>query len=43
MKWAGGARRREGVHMGHTFEEVRTGTPANHYEATPEAIMPQAA
>ena len=29
MKWAGGAGRHEGVHMVHTFEEVRTRTPAN--------------
>ena len=29
--------------MVHTFEEVRTRTPANPYEATPEAITPQAA
>ena len=43
MKLAGGAGRREGVHMVHTFEEVRTRTPANPYEAAPESIMPQAA
>ena len=43
MKWAGGAGRREGVHMVHTFEEVRTCTPADPNEAAPEAIMPQAA
>ena len=43
MKWAGGAGRHEGVHMVHTFEEVRTRTPANPNEAAPEAIMPQAA
>ena len=43
MKWAGGAGRREGVHMVHTFEEVRTRTPADPNEAAPEAIMPQAA
>ena len=43
MKWAGGAGRREGVHMVHTFEEVRTRTPADRNEATPEAIMPRAA
>ena len=43
MKWAGGAGRREGVHMVHTFEEVCNCTPANPYGATPEAIMPQAA
>ena len=29
--------------MVHTFEEVRTRTPANPNEDTPEAIMPQAA
>ena len=29
--------------MVHTFEEVRTRTPANPNEAAPEAIMPQAA
>ena len=43
MKWDGGAGRREGVHMVHTFEEVRTRTPADPNEAAPEAIMPQAA
>ena len=43
MKWAGGAGRREGVHMVHTFEEVRTRTPADPKEAAPEATMPQAA
>ena len=43
MKLAGGAGRHEGVHMVHTFEEVRTRTPANSNEAAPEAIMPQAA
>ena len=43
MKWAGGAGRYEGVHMVHTFEQVRTRTPANASEAAPEAIMPQAA
>ena len=43
MKWAGGAGRREGVHMVQTFEEVRTRTPADPNEAAPEAIMPQAA
>ena len=42
MKWAGGAGRREGVHRVHTFEEVRTRTPADPNEAAPEAIMPQA-
>ena len=40
MKWAGGVGRREGVHMVHTFEEIRTRTTANPYEAAPEAIMP---
>ena len=43
MKWAGGAGRREGVHMVHTFEEVCTRPPADPNEAAPEAIMPQAA
>ena len=43
MKWAGGAGRREGVHMVHTFEEVRTRTPADPNEAATQAIMPQAA
>ena len=43
MKWAGGVGRREGVQMQHTFEEVRTHTPADPNEAAPEAIMPQAA
>ena len=43
MKWAGGAERREGVHMVHTFEEVRTRTAANPNEAAPEVIMPEAA
>ena len=43
MKWAGGAGRREGVHMVHTFQEERTRTPADPNEAAPEAIMPQAA
>ena len=43
MKWAGGVGRREGVHMVHTFEEVRTRTPTDPTEAAPEAIMPQAA
>ena len=43
MKWAGGAGRREGVHMVHTFGEVRTRTPANPYEPALEDIMPQAA
>ena len=43
MKWAGGAKRREDVHMVHTFEEMRTRTPADPKEAALEAIMPQAA
>ena len=43
VKWAGGAGRQEGVHMVHTFEEIRTRTPADPNEAAPEAIMPQAA
>ena len=43
MKWAGGAGRHEGVHMVHTFKEVRTRTLANPNEAASEAIMPQAA
>ena len=43
MKWAAGAGRREGVHMLHTLEEVRTRTPADPNEAAPEAIMRQAA
>ena len=43
MKWAGGAGRHDGVHMVHTFEKVRTRTPANPNEAAPEASMPQAA
>ena len=43
MKWAGGAGRREGVHIVHTVEELRTRTPADPNEAAPEAIMPQAA
>ena len=43
MKWAGGAERHDEVHMVHTFEEVRTHTPANPYEAALEASMPQAA
>ena len=43
MKWAGGAKRREGVHMVHTFEEMRSRTPADPNEAALEAIMPQAA
>ena len=43
MKWAGGAGRQDGVHMVHTFEEMRTCTPADPNEAAPEAIMPQEA
>ena len=43
MKRAGGAGRRKGVHMVHTFGEVRTRTPADPKEAAPEAIMPQTA
>ena len=43
MKWAGGAGRHDGVHMVHTFEEVRTRTPADLNEAPSEAIMPQVA
>ena len=43
MKWAGRAGRREGVHMVHTSEEIRTRTPANPKKAAPEAAMPQAA
>ena len=43
MKWAGGAGRQEGVQMVHTFEEIRTRTPANPNEDAPEAIMSQAA
>ena len=43
MKWAGGVGRQDGVHMVHTFEEMRTHTPADPNEAAPEAIMPQAA
>ena len=29
--------------MVHSFEEICTRSPANPYEAAPEAIMPQAA
>ena len=36
VKWAGGAGRREGVHMVHTFEEVRTPTPAEPNKAAPD-------
>ena len=43
MKCAGGAGRQDGVHMVHTFEEMRTRNPADTNKAAPEAIMPQAA
>ena len=43
MKWAGGAGSQDGVHMLHTFEEMRTRTPVDPNKAAPEAIMPQAA
>ena len=43
MKWAGGPGRQDGVHMVHSFEEMRTCTPADPDKAAPEAIMPQAA
>ena len=43
MEWAGGAGRREGVHMVHTFEEICDRTPVNPNEAAPEAIMPHTA
>ena len=43
VRWAGGAGRQDGVHMVHTFEEMRTRTPADLNEAAPNAIMPQAA
>ena len=43
MQWAGGVKRRVGVHMVHIFEEMRSRTPANPNEAAPETIMPQAA
>ena len=43
MKWAGKAKRREGVNTVQTFEEMRTRTPADPNEAALEAIMPQAA
>ena len=43
MKWAGGAGRQDGVHMVHTFEEMRTRTFADPNDAALEAIMPQAA
>ena len=43
MKWAGGAGRRAGVRMIHTFEEILTRTPANPNETAPEAVMPQTA
>ena len=35
MKWAGGVAREDGVHMVHTFEEMRTRTPADPNEAAP--------
>ena len=43
MKWAGGAKRQEGVHMMHTFEEMRARTSADPNEAAPDTILPQAA
>ena len=43
VKWAVGAGRREGVHMVHTFEEIRILTPAKPKEAAPGATMPQVA
>ena len=43
MKWARGAERREGVHMVHTFEVIRTRTPANPNKAALEALMRQEA
>ena len=43
MNWAGGAGRQDGVHMVHTFEEMRTRTPADPNEAALEATMQQAA
>ena len=43
VKWAGGAGRREVVQIVHSFEEIRTRTPADPNEAALEAIMPQAA
>ena len=43
MKLAGGVGRQHGVHMVHTFEEMRTCCPADPNEAAPEAIMPQVA
>ena len=43
MRCAGGAKGQEGVHMVHTYEEMRTRTPAYPNKAAPEAIMPQAA
>ena len=43
MKWAGGAGRQDGVHMVHTFGEMRTHDPTDPNKAAPEAIMPQAA
>ena len=43
MKLAGGAGRQDGVHMVHTFEEMRNRNPADPNQAAQEAIMPQAA
>ena len=43
VRWAAGAGSQDGVHMMHTFEEMRTRTPADPNEAASEAIMPQAA
>ena len=43
MKSVGGAGRHDGVHMVHTFEDIRTRIPTDPNEAAPEAIMPQAA
>ena len=43
MKWARGAGRREGVHMVHTLEEIRTRTSVNPNKAAPQAAMPQTA
>ena len=43
VEWAGGAGRREGVHMVHTLVAIRTRTPTSPNEVVPEAAMPQAA
>ena len=43
VKLAGGAEGQDGVHIVHTFEEVRTSHPADPNKAAREAIMPQAA